>query len=84
MLLLRVDGMTGEESATTVETALSGVAGVTDADADHETDTAEVDGRVPVSALAAALEEAGFDVATCRRDRWGRRGPAAGVVPRLV
>lgn len=77
MYLLRVDGMTDEESAATVEAALSGVAGVTDADADYERDAARIEGRAPASALAAALEEAGFDLLSCRRDAGPRRGPNA-------
>ncbi len=84
MLLLRVDGMTDEESATRGEAALAGVAGVAAVDADHETDTVRVDGRVPVSALAVALEEAGFDLITSRLDAGSRRGPGAGGSARPV
>ncbi|MBM6952535.1 heavy-metal-associated domain-containing protein [Enorma phocaeensis] len=44
-----------------VETELMKVAGVTDADADHETNTVEVecDGEVDVEALKAAVAAAG-------------------------
>jgi copper chaperone len=45
----------------TVEEALSGVAGVESAIADHESSSATVEGEADASRLVAAVEEAGYD-----------------------
>lgn len=57
---LTVEGMSCEHCEQTVTEALRGVAGVTDAAADHETDRATVDGDADVDALVSAVEDAGY------------------------
>lgn len=61
---LSVSGMSCSGCADNVETALRTLAGVTRADADHETDTVEVvaDEDVTDADLRAAIEGAGYDV----------------------
>ncbi|MFB6269206.1 MAG: heavy-metal-associated domain-containing protein [Halobacterium sp.] len=58
---LTVRGMSCGGCESTVEDALRGVDGVTDATADRETDSATVTGEADAEALVAAVEDAGYD-----------------------
>ncbi|MFB6084130.1 MAG: heavy-metal-associated domain-containing protein [Halorientalis sp.] len=58
---ITVEGMSCEHCEETVEDALTGVDGVTDAQADRETETATVEGDADVNTLVTAVEEAGYD-----------------------
>ena len=57
---LTVEGMTCGHCEQTVEEALRDVAGVTDADADRESERVTVEGDAEVSALLTAVEDAGY------------------------
>ena len=59
---IKTSGLMCGHCDATVETALLNVAGVTDADADHEANTVAVEAsdEVDPAALAAAVEAAGF------------------------
>jgi copper chaperone CopZ len=57
---ITVEGMSCDHCEQTVEEALRGVAGVTDATADREAARAVVDGEADATALVAAVEEAGY------------------------
>ena len=57
---IAVAGMSCGHCEETVEGALRGVAGVSDASADREADLATIDGDAPVSALLQAVEDAGY------------------------
>ncbi|MFB6354040.1 MAG: heavy-metal-associated domain-containing protein [Halobacteriales archaeon] len=57
---ITVEGMTCEHCEQTVEEALRGVTGVTDASADREAERASVEGDAEVSALVRAVEDAGY------------------------
>lgn len=57
---LTVEGMSCEHCEQTVEDALEGVSGVTDADADREREAATVDGDADAASLIAAVEDAGY------------------------
>lgn len=61
---LSVSGMACGGCEQTVEDALANLDGVSDVEADHETDTVEVasDG-VSEGEIQAAIEDAGYDVA---------------------
>ena len=58
---IKTEGLHCGHCDASVETELMKVAGVTDADADHETNTVEVecDGEADVEALKAAVAAAG-------------------------
>jgi copper chaperone len=58
---LTVTGMSCGGCEAAVEEALKGVAGVTDATADRETDSATVSGDAELAALLAAVEDAGYE-----------------------
>lgn len=58
---LSVDGMSCGGCEQTVVEALEGVDGVERAEADHEADTATVEGDADVDALVAAVDDAGYD-----------------------
>ena len=60
--IIKTEGLHCGHCDASVETELMKVAGVTDADADHETNTVQVetDGEVAVEALADAVVAAGF------------------------
>ncbi|KTG30708.1 heavy-metal-associated domain-containing protein [Haloferax profundi] len=58
---ITVTGMTCEHCEGRVEEALAGVAGVTDATADREADSATIEGEADIDTLVAAVEEAGYD-----------------------
>ncbi|MFB6201075.1 MAG: heavy-metal-associated domain-containing protein [Halorhabdus sp.] len=60
-----VTGMSCDGCEQTVENALQAIAGVTRVDADHEGDTVAVvaEDGVADGDLAAAIEDAGYDVA---------------------
>ena len=60
--IIKTEGLHCGHCDASVETELMKVAGVTDADADHETNTVEVTctGEVAPSELMAAVEAAGF------------------------
>jgi copper chaperone len=60
---LKIEGLTGEDVATTVESALKAVEGVIDAEVSLEDAMASVlyDVRAEVAVLVAALKRAGYD-----------------------
>lgn len=60
--IIKTEGLHCGHCDASVETELMKVAGVTDADADHETNTAQVEteGEVAAEALADAVVAAGF------------------------
>lgn len=60
--IIKTEGLHCGHCDASVETELMKVAGVTDADADHETNTVQVEteGEVAVEALADAVVAAGF------------------------
>lgn len=62
---ITVEGMTCGHCEQTVEEALRGVSGVTDATADGEDEQARVDGDVDVTGLVQAVEEAGYTAHAC-------------------
>jgi copper chaperone CopZ len=57
---ITVEGMSCGHCEQTVEEALRGVSGVTDATADREAERASVDGDADVRALVQAVEDAGY------------------------
>ena len=57
--IVKTSGLMCGHCDATVETALLNVAGVTDADADHETQTVQVECADTAEQLAAAVEAAG-------------------------
>lgn len=57
---IAVEGMHCAGCERTVEDALRGVAGVTEADADREAERAKVVGSADVDDLVAAVEQAGY------------------------
>ena len=60
--IIKTEGLHCGHCDASVETELMKVAGVTDADADHETNTVQVEteGEVAAEALAGAVVAAGF------------------------
>lgn len=60
MTTITVEGMSCEHCEQTVEEALRGVRGVTEATADREADAATVDGDADVTTLVDAVEAAGY------------------------
>lgn len=60
MPTLTVEGMSCGHCERTVEEALRGVSGVTDARADREAERASVDGEADVTVLVEAVEDAGY------------------------
>ena len=75
---IKTSGLMCGHCDATVETALLNVAGVTDADADHETQTVQVECADTVTAeqLATAVEGAGVDEPTDTFDITGFLSPA--------
>ncbi len=61
MTTIDIDGMACGGCEDTVIDALSEVPGVETATADHEAGTATVEGDADVDALAAAVEDAGYE-----------------------
>lgn len=61
---ITVNGMSCEGCEATVTDALESVSGVTEANVDHQTDSAVVEGDAPIDALVAAIEDAGYEVDT--------------------
>ena len=57
---ITVEGMTCGHCEQTVEEALRGVSGVTDATADREDERARADGDADATALVEAVEDAGY------------------------
>jgi len=57
---ITVEGMSCGHCEQTVEEALRGVSGVTDASADRESEQAQVGGDVDPAALVRAVENAGY------------------------
>jgi copper chaperone CopZ len=57
---ITVEGMSCGHCEQTVEEALRGVSGVTDASADREADQASVEGDADVTVLVRAIEDAGY------------------------
>jgi copper chaperone CopZ len=60
MTTIAVEGMSCEGCERTVEAALRGVDGVTDATADRTADSAAVEGDADPAALVGAVEDAGY------------------------
>lgn len=58
---LDVQGMKCDGCEQSVEDALADVDGVTEATADHTTDSVTVDGDAGTDELVAAIESVGFD-----------------------
>lgn len=58
---LTVEGMSCGNCESAVVDALEGVDGVTEATADHETDSATAEGDVDPLDLVIAVDEAGYD-----------------------
>jgi copper chaperone len=58
---ITVQGMSCGGCEQAVEEALGSVAGVTDATADRETNSATVEGVTDTAELVAAVEEAGYE-----------------------
>ncbi|SNZ03674.1 Copper chaperone CopZ [Natronoarchaeum philippinense] len=58
--IITVEGMTCGHCEQTVEEALQGVSGVTDATVDRENEQASVDGDADATALVEAIEDAGY------------------------
>lgn len=56
-----VEGMSCGGCEETVEEALRGVPGVTEAEADRERGIAKVEGEADAQALVTAIENAGYD-----------------------
>ena len=57
---LAVEGMACDGCEENVKAALSDVAGVTNVDVDHTTDSASVEGDPDVDSLIEAVENAGY------------------------
>ncbi|MDS0301318.1 heavy-metal-associated domain-containing protein [Halogeometricum sp. S1BR25-6] len=57
---ITVEGMTCEHCEQTVEDALRDVDGVTDATADREAESANVDGDADIDTLVEAVKDAGY------------------------
>lgn len=57
---ITVEGMSCEHCEQTIEEALRGVAGVSDARADREAETATVEGDPETTDLVQAAEDAGY------------------------
>jgi copper chaperone len=57
---ITVEAMTCGHCEQTVEEALRGVSGVTDATADREAEQARIDGTADPAALVRAVEDAGY------------------------
>jgi copper chaperone CopZ len=60
-ITITVEGMSCEHCEQTVEEALEGVSGVTDAVADREDHRATVEGDADVGTLVRTVEDAGYD-----------------------
>lgn len=60
---IHVDGMSCGHCEQTVEEALAEVEGVTDATADNETGEVRYEGDADQAAVAAAVEDAGYEPA---------------------
>lgn len=58
---LTVEGMSCDGCEQSVIEALESVTGVTAAEADHQTDSATIEGNAEVDTLVAAVADAGYD-----------------------
>lgn len=58
---ITVKGMSCEHCEQTVAEALEDIDGVTSATADHDAETATIEGAVDPDVLTTAVEEAGYD-----------------------
>lgn len=58
---ITVEGMTCEHCEQTVEEALEGVQGATEASADRESESATVEGTVDAGVLVDPVNDAGYD-----------------------
>jgi len=58
---ITVEGMSCGHCEATVEEALEGVSGVSDATADREAARASVEGEADVGTLVRAVEDAGYE-----------------------
>jgi copper chaperone len=58
---ITVEGMSCGGCEESVETALRDLPGVSDAEADNETDTVTVEGDASDADIAAAVEDAGYE-----------------------
>lgn len=64
MTSYQVDGMACDGCETTVEEALAAVPGVESVEADHEAGTVSVTGDADADDVAAAVEDAGYELAS--------------------
>ncbi|WP_273838593.1 heavy metal-associated domain-containing protein [Halococcus sp. PRR34] len=60
MTTITVEGMSCEHCEQTIEEALRGVSGITDAHADREAERATIEGDPVNAALVQAIEDAGY------------------------
>lgn len=58
---ITVEGMSCEHCEQTIEEALQGVSGVTDARADREAESATIEGDPDSATLVRAVEDAGYE-----------------------
>lgn len=58
---ITVEGMSCEHCEQTIEKALQGVPGVLDVRADHETESATIEGNPDSNEIAQAVEDAGYE-----------------------
>lgn len=61
---ITVEGMSCEGCEQSVEEALRDVAGVTDAEADRESETATIEGEADPDELVSAVQGAGYEAET--------------------
>lgn len=61
MTTITVEGMSCEHCEQTVEEALQGVSGVSEARADHEAERATIEGDSDSTTLVRAVEDAGYE-----------------------
>lgn len=58
---ITVEGMSCEHCEQTIEGALQGISGVSDARANRETESATIEGDPDSAALVRAVEDAGYE-----------------------
>lgn len=58
---ITVEGMSCEHCEQTIEEALQGISGVSDARADHDSERATIEGAPDSDAIVRAVEDAGYD-----------------------
>ena len=61
MTTITVEGMSCEHCEQTVEEALQDISGVSDVRADHEAESATIEGDPDSDAIVRAVEDAGYE-----------------------